>query len=433
MNCRIFREQCIDSILSGAGLAESGDLAAHRRSCPSCAAYLAELAQTANAIQPSHEIHASSNFKERVMRKIAEMDRPTPAAHVARRIFAWKPALAAALAIIVAGAVLLSIVSRSGKQAYALERTIEANRLVRFIHMQFEPVPLGCASDMWAEFSDQGRLLRLRIDFPDTADGPKTTLWQEDKAEVWFKKKNSVAVVREPDFLKTIKMSVDDFDPRRIVEKVHEDSAAGRATVTIQPGRQKDEPLKLTVAYKNAPGLRRVYLVDSSTNLVTQFEKEELKGGKEELRGRVRYSEYNDPKVSAAFDLPIPADVTRIDQTNQEVGLAKGNLSDKEIAVKVAREFYEALIAQDYDKAGQIAGGLPGAFLKKQYEEAKTKFVRIVSIGEPKPHPNPQTMGLQVPCEIQVERDGKLTTATFELGVRPVYNQPDRWDVFGGI
>ncbi len=122
----------------------------------------------------------------------------------------------------------------------------------------------------------------------------------------------------------------------------------------------------------------------------------------------------------------------RIDQTIQEVGLAQGKLSDEEIAVEVVRQFFEALIAGDYAKAGKLLEGIPSDKMQQMF--GQIKFLRIVSIGPVAPHPIPETKGLVVPCTVEVEKDGEISQWKLErLGVRQVYNQPGRWTIFGGI
>jgi len=98
---------------------------------------------------------------------------------------------------------------------------------------------------------------------------------------------------------------------------------------------------------------------------------------------------------------------------------------------EVVREFFEALIAKDYAKAGRLYEGIPAAKLEQGF--AGLTVVRILSIGKPTPHPIPGVGGLRVPCQIEVEKDGVRSTQTHEPGVRPVYSQPDHWTIHGGI
>ncbi len=69
--------------------------------------------------------------------------------------------------------------------------------------------------------------------------------------------------------------------------------------------------------------------------------------------------------------------------------------------------------------------------MKKMF--GRIKFLRIVEVGDAVPHPRPETKGLMVPVKVEVEADGVQEVKEFSPGVRPVYNQPDRWDIFTGI
>jgi len=77
------------------------------------------------------------------------------------------------------------------------------------------------------------------------------------------------------------------------------------------------------------------------------------------------------------------------------------------------------------------AEGVPADKMQEVF--GKLNVVRIVSIGQPAPHPMPGVGGFVVPCQVEVEKDGTRSIQTFEPGIRPVYKQPDRWDIHGGI
>ena len=80
------------------------------------------------------------------------------------------------------------------------------------------------------------------------------------------------------------------------------------------------------------------------------------------------YLDYNkeiDPKV---FQLEMPKDTITIDEIkNKErsTGLVKGDLTDGEIAAKVAREFFEALIAGNYQKVDELLPAMPAESAQK--------------------------------------------------------------------
>lgn len=442
MNCRRFRKQYIELLLPTDDQSKTAELKAHLETCPSCARFFTEMNQTLAMLQPSHQVVASNQFKEHIMNKIKEpvmnrnytTDTMNRKPHVVGRglfsgLFRW-PAMATVIVLALAFTLLLVNNSRHfPNQAYALEQTLEANRDLRYIHMQFEPSHFGSVNEMWAQFDENGELLHLRYDFPDTEDGPKVVSWAADKADVWFKKKNGVLVAREKNILEKMKMTINDFDPRLIMERLDKGNKEGKLHVEQEPSTGTDETITLIVTGNDPKEWRDIYKVDQASKLVKEVEKYMLKDGKYESIGRTLYLDYNKPIGPEVFTLNPPADAWRIDETTQVIGLAKGDLSDKEISVKVAREFFEAMIAKDYAKAGMLLSGAPASFIEQRM--GNIKFSRIVSIDEPVPHE--RTSSLRVPCKIEVEEDGKKSI--MELGplVRPVHSQRDRWTIIGGF
>ena len=82
-----------------------------------------------------------------------------------------------------------------------------------------------------------------------------------------------------------------------------------------------------------------------------------------------------------------------------------------------------------YAKASKFYQGIPVEFLKKQL--GKKKFVRIVSIG--KPRPSDRNNSFKVPCKYEIEADGVKSVVQSHPYVRPVFGHPDRWTIDGGI
>ncbi len=342
--------------------------------------------------------------------------------------------LAAAAVIIIAVAISVTILDKSVTPAYAIEQTIEANRGLWFIHLKCEPSTHGHVDETWAQFDDNRQLTNLRMNYLNTVDGPKDVVWHEGKVEVWFKAKKRIVVVREKDILKDIlsqmKMSYKSFDPKRIVEELYQAQDSENVQIKIQESSAEGEPITITMTKEGSPDVRTVFKVDPETKLLQQEESYKLEDGEYKFLGRIRYLDYNNPADSEIFVLKPPADVIRTDPT--QVGLAQGALSGEEIAVEVARQFFEALIAEDYAKAGTLYGGWPGEKMKQMF--GILKFVRIGSIGPVAPHPNPGTKGLIVPCTVEIEKDGKIGEWKLDrLGVRQVDNQPGRWWISGGI
>jgi hypothetical protein len=80
----------------------------------------------------------------------------------------------------------------------------------------------------------------------------------------------------------------------------------------------------------------------------------------------------------------------------------QGDLTDEEIATKVARGFFEALIAGDYDKAGLMYSGLTAERAKELF--GPMKILRIVETG--KPTPGAVNHSLAVPVKVEWEIKG---------------------------
>jgi hypothetical protein len=353
-----------------------------------------------------------------------------PRSSVWRTIMRNKWARIAAAALVAATVATVMLHRQMTTMAYALEETLEANRGLRSIHIRVTPAGNGL-SEAWARFDDVGKLLQLRMSFPNTEDGAKEVVWGKDKAEVWFKTKNSATVVHEPEILKRIPEMLEMFDPRIAMQQIHKAEADGNATVETHEPSVEGKPIELVVTFHTPPGELLVLRVNSETKLIEQLEKYELANGERKLLFRQEYLEYNQQIPPDVFVMDIPADALRVDTTRQEIGLAKGSLSDEEIATKVAREFFEALIAKDYAKAGVIYSGMPAARVREAF--GKIDFLRIVSVGEPTPHPDARTHFLQVPCEIEIRIDGQTETKEFVPLIRENYNQPERWSIQGGI
>jgi len=314
--------------------------------------------------------------------------------------------------------------------AYALEQTLEANLGLRSIHICVEPAGSGMG-ESWATFDENGNLLRAKMYFPKTEDGEKEVVWQGDKAEVWFKTKGSVLVLRDKAASERIAKEARASDPKTIMEKLYEARSKGKVSIETQASTTEGVPIRLVVSFTDSPEKREIYQIDPQTKLVEKLQKYHLVDGEYKLTGSIEFLEYNQEIPAATFALDIPANVMRIDWTSQEVGLSKGDLTDDQIAVKAAREFFEALIAKDFGRAGQIYSGMPAKEMEELF--GKIEFTRIVSVGDPTPHSDARTRFLQVPCVVEFRAGGNTHVKTFTPNIRPVEGQPDRWLIGGGI
>jgi hypothetical protein len=453
MNCTECKELLV-AHLEGL-LEESQEQAVleHLGTCETCRTELAGLQTLQQRLVHNGKALARCDLESDVMNRIIrEQNTRLKAAEQAsaglriRRLIMKSPItkLAIAAVVVVVAAVSLQFIG-GGPAAYAIGDTIEANHSVRYLHIkipnaQHENEP----KELWIACDENGQVRSVRFQSPEWAspeDGAKWVVWNEGIAKIWFKRKNSYLICRDETVQKWILDLVRSSDPRYAVERLSEQEKQGKLTLDVQQPDDKSQPIIITAIYApdgQSPGRQTVFHVDQATKLVTVIEYyRQGPDGQLVHVGRQENHDYNvviDPEMFA-LDGEVPADVMRVDQVSQDVGLAQGTMTDEQVVVEVVRQFFEALKARDYEKAGMLLGGMPAP--KTQEFFGKMKVLRIVSVGEPKPQPIPGVGGYVVPCEIEIEGpDGTPLTKSFPgVAVRPVdlNLQADRWNIHGGI
>ena len=334
-------------------------------------------------------------------------------------------------AVLVAAAVVAVMSLRQvTPSAYALEQTIEANRLLRYLHICIQSSERELR-EAWAQFDENGKLVRLRMNLPKTEDGDKEVVFEGNKAEVWFKSKGHVLVLNDKEAAEKVAREMTGYDPVLVMNKLQQAEKVGEVEIETVESSAAGDPVTLNVSYKDSPNLREVYQIDPETKLVVRLDRFRTVDGKQKRTERIEYHEHNQEIPAGTFVLDVPDDAMRVDWTTQNIGLPQGDFTDKEMAVKVAREFFQALIDKDYAKAGQIYEGIPAKKIEEVFGWGE--WVRIVSIGEPSPHPNPRTRFLCVPCEVEVRLGEKSGVQKFTPNIRPNEALQDRWTIGGGI
>ncbi len=392
----------------------------------------------------------SAKMDERVRKNmlhaLAESEKPSVLTQPNLRSIIMKSPitkLAAAAAIILGITFSFTILDKTTSTAYALEQTIQASHSVRYLHIKSFKKGMEEPKEFWLEFDEQGGVKNFRFHMPEwdsPSDGAKVVIWQQGKATIWFKKKNTLVTVKDKRSVDHILTFVQLFDPKLAVLRFAELEKNGLAKIKIKEPSNKAEPIVITATYSpeckklGVPIDRTVLFVDQTTKLITSMESYSLtEDGEYELIDWIEFYDYNHQIDPAMFVFDnLPSDIMQIDQTTQDIGLEQGNLSEEEIAIKVVREFYEAVIAKDYAKAGRIYGNIPASRIEEMFKELK--IVRIISIDEPKPHPIPGVGGFMVPCKLEIEKDGiKSVFEPYGPAVRAVYGQPNRWNIHGGV
>lgn len=411
----------------------------HVRQCPICRAHLQAMQEDDRRLAAYAEsmraaIHGLNDAVVEALDKGVSVESQTTIStwRIVMKNHYAKFATAAAV-IIVVGLISVMIADPSATSVYAVEQTIEANHSVRSIHWKHFMAWTDLPMELWAEFDESGQLLRFRLEepryHPTEGDGRKAVVWCDNRGECWFKDKGLHIIIRDVESASLVRKGMEEMDPRLLVEHLQAQEAEGKVQIKIQASSEEAGAIVLTATYlpaSDSPEKRLVLLVDGDTKLVKRIERYELVENDYEFQSREEILAYNEPMGADTFVLNVPEDVKRIDQTTREIGLVQGDLSDEEIAVRVVREALEALIAEDYAKAGNLFGGLPADAAKQRF--GKVKFLRVISIGTPTSEP--QKRGLLVPYEVEIERDGQTEVIEKTARAGHVRGQPDRWEVF---
>ena len=191
---------------------------------------------------------------------------------------------------------LASIFFAVPQRAFAMQEVQQAILAVKSVHVHVEPSRQGIGN-AWALFTDQHQLLRLRMDFPATEDGPKMTIWEKDKATVWFKKKNSVVTLSEKAILDRLPGFFQMIDPGQMIEPVLKAQGDGTPDVKVQQPTEKEKRIVVTKTDRTE---QSIFYVNVQTHLVERIDKYDTRVSKPALIARFDYSDYDavDPAIS---------------------------------------------------------------------------------------------------------------------------------------
>ncbi len=431
MNCSQVQAYLHDLICTGSDPAVEPGLAAHAAACPACKHDYDAAMRALVLLQPSEPLTMSANLKERIMNKIAACEEKGREHTQSKRMYwsRWKPVLAAGVAAALVIVMAPFLLIKSTPVAYALELAMKANEGLQSIHIRITPQSFNSVNELWAQFDDMGELEHLRMNFPDTDDGPKDIVWAEDKAQIWFKAKGGAATVVEKRLIDSLKISYGQFDPKFIVQEIYKKCQNGSLDIEVTEPTVPGDPIVIRASSEKMPGRQEVLSVDAETHLLLQRDTYQLNDGQYELIETWEYLDYNEPIDPAVFVLDLPPDTMIVDQTTQEVGLAQGDLSDKEVAKEVAQQFFTAWSTRDYATMSKLFSGIPVAKAKEICDNITV--LRVNSIGEPEFHE--KTGALRVPCKIEAQRRGETAEVDMKPLVRQVYQQPGKWEIIGGI
>jgi prepilin-type processing-associated H-X9-DG protein len=325
--------------------------------------------------------------------------------------------IAAAAVVAVVGTGLIGI-WHSGGQVYAFSQTVEAMQGKRSFHIQtyFQH---RRKDEFWAEFDEDGNLLRFRQHEGDPK-APMVTLWEDNVMSRYYCGLLKMSLVENSGGGLE---GLEEFDPETIVEEIDELVAEGKAVMEIE--EHADHPDLMMIHVTHGKTLRKVLTVDAVTKFVLKVDDYwSLENGKVIHKG-IEVLEYNEIMDPALFAPEFPEDTIIMDQVTQEVGMAQGDMTNEEAAMEICRRALEAWAQGDYAAAGKLFGGAPKRMLT-QLDHLRP--ARIISIGQPELIEY-MTPRYWVQCEYEIERDGQAEVISSRLGVFGVDGHPGRWYV----
>ncbi|UCG55870.1 MAG: hypothetical protein JSU70_13480 [Phycisphaerales bacterium] len=345
---------------------------------------------------------------------------------------------AAAAVVLLAICLCLQIPKGLVAPAYGLQETIEAHNSVRYLYVKGFIIVGGekWDSESWMEFDEYGELRRFRHQaeqFTTGPIGPLTFVNDGNGSYIWLPNLN-LCLKRSsesgfPSHL--LQREISGLDPKLAFEKLRQQARDGEIVLDVNEPDQKNQPIVLVVTYppeSRSANWKKVLYVDQATRLVEKEEKFVIRGDRRQHVLTTEFFDYNQQIDPEMFNIKeeLPENVTMIDQSEQEYGLAQGDMTDEEIATEVTSQFVQALIAKDYDKAGRLFAGLPGFLTEKMLG---VNVLKTISVGPAHPDPDPDLSQMICFGKALGEVGGLYFEFDANIRVAPVSSQPGRWTI----
>jgi len=350
----------------------------------------------------------------------------------------------AAAIILIAGFLSLTIFNNTVPQAYAFEDTIKAHNSIRWLHVRESYAFSSGAprtSDIWLECDAQGTIIKMRFQSDEVGEpiGPLIFTGNPENSEALLARHH----LRLTGYGKIgpnvsnvfLRYDISELDPKFIFGQLQERHDQGEVVVDIFEPDGQEESIVITVTYpqgNRSHMWKKVIYVESKTKLISKIEKYENRSQGFELRKTFEFFDYNQPIEENMFtlDQDVTAHTRTINLSEKEAGLPQDNMTDKEIAEKVTRDFFEAVINKDYDRAGQFYLAAPGFLVEQGFMGANV--LKILSVGLAHRDPDPDSNVMNCSCKVLIEHSGRY----FELDafmVRLIKSNKDenRWLICG--
>lgn len=355
--------------------------------------------------------------------------------------------IATATVIILVVVLLINFLNKAVTPAYALQQTVEASKNLRYLYFEYfsgsEKEP---SKKCWIKFDETGQPEKVRVNLYKHWGGSMIAqAWEDGKTLFWIKDQNTLQSFKCEVHTAKIMKLVRECDPKTAISSLYEREQKGDAKIEIEEPDDRKKPILIKATFKpgkylienpTLPSFQDVLYVNQATKLVSAIEIYELKNGEYIYNGVWKYPHYDKLVEDEIFNLEteVPTDTMRIvHYTSADVndqGLEQGAYTEEQVAFMVVQEFFNALIARDYTRVGQLFGGMPTDEAEEDFKNLNV--ISIISIDKPVKSKKPS--GFRVPCVVEIEKNGE--TIEWQPDgpyVQPVYRHAGRWRIIGGI
>jgi hypothetical protein len=446
MNCKTFRKRQAELLDTNPDPAATADLIEHVAACPECARLNEEALGVLCALRPSNKLSASSETKERIMDRVADMDARSRAAAPkatwwtrGRRV--WAGAVAAmvvmagvGIGLMTAGSPALSTLAQAAEFFDSVKSMHIVAKMRTIDHENFDYIKLNVPLipvEMWVENSEPPKWRVEKASRVVVDDGDATTLLIGSGAGAfarrWDGAAGGVAGWLEP----LLDLSRLCYNERALAwcrgSRIDVGSKTGpdgrpKTVLTVRAKAQGD--------FSHSDYLKNKSVTESDNIRVYTFDAETQRWEKlsvfvQTAKGNVLVFEttrieYDRPMPASTFALDIPDNATWIKDPYELAGTPDTSKMTPDAA---ARAFFEACAKSDWVGARVFAG----SFVDNPQIQDWLGGLKLISIG--KPFKSGQYPGWFVPYEIKL-KSGEIKQ--YNLAIR---NDTPRglWMVDGGI
>lgn len=337
----------------------------------------------------------------------------------------------AAAAVIIAAVIFVYTTNFMTPAAYALQDTIDAYNTISSLHIKTSRM-VGQetrTTDTWLELDMHGNINKARFNTPNCGEpvGPLTIVGGVGYGQAWLARHN-LHIVGYGNPSCVLGFDVSQVEPKGLVERLSQQEMLGEIILDINEPAQKDKPILVTVTYPQgnlSENWKKVLYIDQATSLVKKIEKFEFIEGQFQLKKTTEFFDYNqqfDP-VMFILDGEIPTDATVFDVTDVEAGLLQGDMTDQEAATEIVRQFFEAAIAKDFARAGQLYLAAPDFLVEQAFMGAN--LLEIISVGPAEPVTDPDSQAFLCSCKMFVEFQGQYYEISALMKTEQVGTEPE--------